>query len=54
MLIDSRQMAVEVFARHETGWNYTPTNEAGDSLMLASVGVRLGLTELYAGILGEA
>ena len=54
VLIDSRQMAVEVFTRHEIGWNYTPANEAGDSLVLASVGVRLGLAELYAGILGEA
>ena len=54
VLIDSRQLAVEVFTRHETSWSYTSANEAGDSLVLASVSVRLGLAELYAGILGEA
>ena len=54
MLIDSRQMAGKVSARHETSWSYTSANEAGDSLVLASVSVRLGLAELYAGILGEA
>lgn len=53
VLIDSRQMAVEVFTRHESDWNYVPANEPNDSLLLASVGVRLGLHELYAGILAE-
>lgn len=54
VLLDSRSMAVEVFMRHKTGWNYTPANEPGDALVLASVDVRLGLAELYAGILDEA
>ena len=54
VLIDSRQLAVEVFTRHETGWNYTPANEPTDALLLASVGVSLGLNELYAGILDAA
>ena len=54
VLIDSRQLAVEVFSRNESGWNYAPANELTDELVLASVGVSLGLGELYAGILGEA
>ena len=53
VLIDSRQMAVEVFSRHAGGWNYAPANEPGHALELASVGVRLELGELYAGILSE-
>ena len=54
VLIDSRQLAVEVFTRHESGWNYAPANEPTDALLLASVGVSLGLSELYAGILDAA
>ena len=54
VLIDSRQMAGEVSARYETSWSCTSANEASDSLVLASVGVRPGLAELHAGILGEA
>lgn len=53
VLIDSRQLAVEVFSRHESGWNYVPANEPGDSLTLASVGVQIALSELYAGIMDE-
>ena len=53
VLIDSRQLAVEVFTRQENGWNYAPANEPGDALVLGSVGASLGLAELYAGILGE-
>lgn len=52
VLIDSRQLAVEVFTRQENGWNYAPANEPGDALVLASVGASLTLAELYAGILG--
>lgn len=54
VLIDSRQLAVEVFSRHESGWNYTPANEPGDSLTLSSVGVQITLSELYAGIMDES
>ena len=53
VLIDSRQLAVEVFSRHESGWNYTPANEPGSSLTLTSVGVQITLGELYAGIIDE-
>lgn len=55
VLIDSRQMAVEVFTRQPGGWNYAPANEPDDSLLLTSVDVRLSLREPYAGILaGQA
>ncbi|WP_201986553.1 Uma2 family endonuclease [Hymenobacter rubidus] len=54
VLIDSRQMAVEVFTRNETGWNYLPANEPVDSLILTSVGVSISLAELYADILPDA
>lgn len=53
VLIDSRQLAVEVFSRHEGGWKYVPANEPGDALTLASVGVTVTLGELYTGILAE-
>lgn len=53
VLIDSRQLAVEVFTRHATGWNYAPANEPDGLLLLTSVGVSLGLAELYAGILPD-
>ena len=53
VLIDSRQLAVEVFSRHDGGWNYAPANEPTDSLIVTSVGVRIALSELYAGIMSE-
>ncbi|WP_345121248.1 Uma2 family endonuclease [Hymenobacter antarcticus] len=53
VLIDSRQLAVEVFSRHANGWNYAPATEPADLLTLTSVGVRIALSELYAGIVGE-
>ena len=52
VLIDSRQMAAEVFTRQTGGWNYAPANEPPDSLVLHSVGASLSLAELYADILG--
>ena len=53
VLIDSRQLAVEVFNQHESGRNYALDNEPSDSLTPASVGVHIALRELYAGILDE-
>ena len=54
VLIDSRNMAVELFTRQEAGgWGYTPANAPDDVLVLSSVGCTLSLGELYAGILGE-
>ena len=53
VLIDSRQLAVEVFNQPESGWNYAQANEPSDSLAPTSVGVHIALRELYAGILDE-
>ena len=51
VLIDPRLVAVEVFGRQPDGsWRYSPANELSDELVLDSVNCRVGLAELYAGI----
>ena len=52
VLIDPRMVAVELFARQPDGnWSYSPANELSAELLLPSVSCRVGLAELYAGIL---
>lgn len=51
--IGSRQLAVEVFGRHESGWSYVPANEPTDSRALTIVGVRIALSELHARIMDK-
>lgn len=53
VLIDSRQLAVAVFSRHEGGWNYTPANAPSDVLTLTNVGVQIVLSELHTGIMDK-